>query len=45
MKIKKINVYKNTTETTRASGGIGGSNNSFSSSQVESASVDLSQYA
>ena len=45
MKIKKINVYKNSTETTRASGGIGGSNNSFSSSQVESASVDLSQYA
>ena len=45
MKIKKINVYKNTTETTRASGGIGGSNNSFSSSQVESASLDLSQYA
>lgn len=45
MKIKKINVYKNTTETTRASGGIGGSNNYFSSSQVESASVDLSQYA
>ena len=45
MKIKKINVYKNSTETTRASGGIGGSNNSFSSSQVESASLDLSQYA
>ena len=45
MKIKKINVYKNTTETTRASGGIGGSNSSFSSSQVESASLDLSQYA
>ena len=45
MKIKKINVYKNTTETTRASGGNGGSYSSFSSSQGESASLDLSQYA
>lgn len=42
MKIKKINVYKNSTETTRASGGNGGS---YSSSQGESTSVDLSQYA
>ena len=45
MKIKKINVYKNTTETTRASGGNGGSYSSISSSQGESASLDLSQYA
>ncbi len=45
MKIKKINVYKNSTETTRASGGIGGSYSSFSSSQGESTNVDLSQYA
>lgn len=45
MKIKKINVYKNTTETTRASGGIGGSYSSVSSSQGESTSLDLSQYA
>lgn len=42
MKIKKINVYKNTTETTRASGGNGGS---YSSTQGESTSLDLSQYA
>jgi hypothetical protein len=45
MKIKKINVYKNSTETTRASGGNGGSYSSFSSSQGESTNVDLSQYA
>lgn len=45
MKIKKINVYKNSTETTRASGGNGGSYSSFSSTQGESASLDLSQYA
>ena len=45
MKIKKINVYKNSTETTRASGGNGGSYSSISSSQGESASLDLSQYA
>lgn len=44
MKIKKINVYKNTTETTRASGG-NGSYSSFSSTQGESTSLDLSQYA
>lgn len=43
MKIKKINVNKTTTtETTRASGGIGGS---YVSSQVESSNMDLSQYA
>ena len=45
MKIKKINVDKKSTETTRASGGIGGSYSSFSSSQGESTNVDLSQYA
>ena len=45
MKIKKINVYKNTTETTRASGGNGGSYSSVSSTQGESTSLDLSQYA
>lgn len=45
MKIKKINVDKNSTEATRASGGIGGSYSSFSSSQGESTNVDLSQYA
>lgn len=45
MKIKKINVDKNSTETTRASGGNGGSYSSFSSSQGESTNVDLSQYA
>ena len=45
MKIKKINVYKNSTETTRASGGNGGSYSSFSSTQGESTSLDLSQYA
>ena len=42
MKLKKINVGKNYTETTRANGEIG---SSFSYPQGESASLDLSQYA